>query len=281
MSIKEQLQRQVQFFHPEKKYSFLRGGFSSAAHAALFGLREQFYNSIKETFANRVNEVAEVLCQDSDYVEAIKAMPLIPKGKTKARVVVIGDSLTDDSQSWFAIIARSFAIIRPSDNIRFTNLAVSGDTTTQLLGSVIPAAQMKADLYLCFSGTNDARIQGGSRYKPCTSIDEVGRNLASVIDFGQEHTKAPWIWLTPVGVDPARVAEHEFLKPLMASWCNDHINQVADVIKQQAEKVIDLRPHFGDLQDSPLLDEDGLHWSIDGHQLAAKVIIKQLATLLG
>ncbi|WDE09091.1 SGNH/GDSL hydrolase family protein [Thalassomonas viridans] len=277
MSIKEQLQRQVQFFHPEKKYPFLRGGFSSAAHAALFGLREQFYNAIKESFSDRVNESAKTLCQDSDYAAAIKALPF----KKKARIVVIGDSLTDDSQSWFAIIERSFALLRPDDNIRFTNLAVSGDTTAQLLGSVIPAANMKADLYFSFSGTNDARIQGGSRYKPCTSIDEVGRNLASVIDFAKRNTKAPWVWLTPVGVDPDRVAEHEFLKPLMASWCNEHIAQVAELIKQQAENVIDLRPHFTDLQNSNLLDEDGLHWTIDGHEVAAKVIIKQLAAIIG
>lgn len=281
MSIKEQLQRQVQFFHPEKKYPFLRGGFSSAAHAALFGLREQFYNTIKETFSDRVNDAAKALCEDSDYVQAIKSLPLIAKGKAKARVVVLGDSLTDDSQSWFSIIERSFAIIRPDDNIRFTNLAVSGDTTSQLLGSVISAAQLKADLYFCFSGTNDARIHGGSRYKPCTSIDEVQRNLASVIDFAQHHTKAPWVWLTPVGVDPARVAEHEFLKPLMASWCNDHIAQVAALVKRQAENVIDLRPHFTDLEDSHLLDDDGLHWSIDGQRLAAKVVIKQLVNIIG
>jgi len=277
MSIKEQLQRQVQFFHPEKKYPFLRGGFSSAAHAALFGLRESFYNTIKETFSSRVNDVAKTLCEDNNYAQAVKSLPF----KKKARVVVIGDSLTDDSQSWFAIIERSFALLRPDDQIRFTNLAVSGDTTTQLLGSVIPAAQMKADLYLSFSGTNDARIQGGSRYKPCTSIDEVERNLASVIDFARENTKAPWVWLTPVGVDPSRVAEHAFLKPLMASWCNDHIAGVAELIKQQAENVIDLRPHFENLSASPLLDEDGLHWSIHGHQLAAKIIIEQLPEIIG
>lgn len=276
MSIKEKLQRQVQFFHPEKKYSFLRGGYSSSAHAALFGLREQFYNSMKETFSNRVNDAAKALCADSDYVRAIKCLPL----KTQAKIVVLGDSLTDDSQSWFSIIERSFAIIRPEDNIRFINLAVSGDTTTQLLGSVIPAAQLKADLYFSFSGTNDARIQGGSRYKPCTSIDEVERNLASVIDFSKHQTHAPWVWLTPVGVDPARVEKHDFFKPLMASWCNVHINKVADIVNRKAENVIDLRSHFTDLDNSHLLDNDGLHWSIDGHQLAAKIIIAQLVNIL-
>ena len=114
MSIKEKLQRQVQFFHPEKKYSVLRGGFSSSAHAALFGLREQFYNSMKETFSNRVNDAAKELCADSAYVRAIKCLPL----KTQAKIVVLGDSLTDDSQSWFSMIERSFEIVR------FINLAV-------------------------------------------------------------------------------------------------------------------------------------------------------------
>lgn len=276
MSIKEQLQRQVQFFHPEKKYSFLRGGFSRAAHAALFGLREQLYASMQQTFVQRVKDTAEALCDDNDYRAAIAAIPL----KADAKVVVLGDSLTDDSQSWFALIEQSFAIVRPADNIHFINLAVSGDTTSGLLGAVIPAAQTQADLYLCFSGTNDARVQGGSRYKPSTSIDEVARNLASVMDFARHETTAPWVWLTPVGVDGERVAEHEFLKPLNASWSNEHIAQVANLISEQATLSIDLRPDFDHGNEPGLLDEDGLHWSLQGHRLVAKVVVQQLAKLM-
>lgn len=276
MSIKEQLQRQVQFFHPEKKYSFLRGGFSSTAHAALFGLREQFYNAIKETFVKEVNDAANVLCASSDFVSAVKSLPL----KQKAKIVVLGDSLTDDSQSWFSIIERSFDIVRPDDNIKFINLAVSGDTTAQLLGSVIPAVTLDADLYLTFSGTNDARIQGGSRYKPCTSIDEVERNLASVIDFAKQETNAPWVWLTPVGVDAARIEKHDFFKPLQASWCNDHICKIADLVNLHAPNVIDLRAKFTNLENNDLLDDDGLHWSIEGHKLASKIILEQLVSIL-
>jgi acyl-CoA thioesterase-1 len=276
MSLKKLLQRQVQFFHPEKKYAFLRGGFNSAAHAAMFGLREQFYTSMTQMFADRVSESAKSLCEDDSYQDAIKAIPLKPG----AKVVVIGDSLTDDSQSWFSIIEQSFALIRPQDDIQFTNLAVSGDTTAQLLGSVIPAAELKADLYLCFSGTNDARIQGGSRYKSCTSIDEVARNLTSVMDFSKFETTAPWVWIAPIGVDANRVAEHDFFKPLNASWCNEQISQTANMILKQADLAIDLRPSFGDLNDSNLLDDDGLHWSIEGQALAAKTIADQLVRLL-
>ncbi len=276
MSLKDLLQRQVQFFHPEKKYAFLRGGFNSTAHAAMFGLREQFYTSMKQIFVDRVNESAKSLCEEVTYRNAIKAIPLKPS----AKVVVLGDSLTDDSQSWFSIIEQSFALVRPQDDIQFTNLAVSGDTTAQLLGSVIPAAALKADLYLCFSGTNDARIQGGSRYKPCTSLDEVGRNLASVMDFSKFETAAPWVWISPIGVDANRVAKHDFFKPLNASWCNEQIGQTADMIHEQADLSIDLRTAFGNLNDSSLLDDDGLHWSIEGQMLAAKIIVKQLVRLM-
>ena len=73
---------------------------------------------MKETFSNRVNDSAKTLCDDSDYIQAIKSLPL----KAQAKVVVLGDSLTDDSQSWFSIIERSFAIIRPDDDIQFINL---------------------------------------------------------------------------------------------------------------------------------------------------------------
>lgn len=272
MSLKDLLQRQVQFFHPEKKYGFLRGGFNRAAHAALFGLREQFFASMQDAFTDKVKTAAATLCDDPIFCQAIRQWPLKPAGK----VVVLGDSLTDDSQSWFAILAQAFATIRPNDDIEWINLAVSGDTTAQLLGSVVPAAQLEADLYLCFSGINDARIQGGKRYKVCVSIDEAQRNLASVVDFASQQTKTPWVFITPVGVDVKRIEQHDFFKPLNATWCPQHVQQVADLVVKQTEHSIDLRPVFGDVADSPLMDDDGLHWSIDGQQLAAKTIAEQL-----
>lgn len=276
MSIKEQLQRQAQFFHPEKKYGFLRGGFSSAAHAALFGLREQFYLSMKAVFTQQVNQAAADLIEDPAYRDAILALPLKPGSK----IVALGDSLTDDSQSWFEIIRRSFELVRPDDQIQFHNLAVSGDTTTQLLGTVIPAAELQADLYLCFSGTNDARQQGGSRYKPCTSLNEIDNNLTSLFDFAQHETTAPWVWITPIGVDGQRAAEHDFLKPLKACWDNTYIHQIADLMVKRAKHSIDLRDAFGDINDSTLIDADGLHWSLSGNQLAAQVIVGCLGDCL-
>ena len=276
MSIKQQLQRQVQFFHPQKKYPFLRGGFSTAAHAALFGLRESFYSAMQDDFTNQVNDAAKILCDEQSYAEAILSIALKPQ----AQVVVLGDSLTDDSQSWFAIVERSFALLRPDDHIQFTNLAVSGDTTSQLLGTVIPAAQLNADLYFCFSGTNDARIQGGSQYKHCTSLDEIERNINSVLTYAKQETTAPWIWITPVGVDELRVSEHEFFKPLKASWCNTHIDATAQLMIKLADNIIDIREDFGHLVSNTLLDEDGLHWSIEGQKLTAKVIVEQLNSFL-
>lgn len=276
MSLKRQLLRQAQFFHPQKKYSFLRGGDNSSAHAALFGVKESFYQSLLDEIDRKVSEACEQLCQDQHFRDTIKNLNIPAQGS----VVVIGDSLTDDSQSWFSILQRAFHILRNSDKIKFHNLAVSGDTTAHLQGSAVNALQLNADVYFVFTGTNDGRIHGGEGCYTCTSIGEVERNITQVIEFCKKRSDKPWIWLTPVGVDSQRIKTHDFFKPIEASWDHQHIQQVASLIVQHAPISLDLRQQFSPIKDSPLMDEDGLHWSIEGQKLTAQLVIEHLASLL-
>lgn len=275
MNMKQQLEYMVQYFHPDKKYGFLRGGQSSSAHAALFGLRESFYTELKQQFLDRAQTAAQTLCNQPQYQQQIKAISL-PK---LARIVALGDSLTDDLQSWFEIIKCSFNILRPEDEIKFFNLAVSGDTSTQMLGSIVSATDYKADLYLCLIGINDARIQGGKQYKPCTSLHEVAANFESLMQFAANETQSPWLWIAPPGVIEERIEQHDFFKPIRAFWSNQYVNDIADIICQQAELVVDLRAPFKQEKSQELYDSDGLHWSIHGQSLAASLIVKQLAQI--
>lgn len=276
MSLKQQLLRQAQFFHPQKKYAFLRGGNNPAAHAALFGVREVFYQSLLNEFESNVARACEELCQNQEFCDIITNLDIPSEGS----IVVIGDSLTDDSQSWFSILQRAFHSLRPQDKIKFHNLAVSGDGTPQLQWSVIEALQLDACIYFVFTGTNDGRIQGYEHGHTLTSLSESTRNIKQSIEFIGKRSNAPWIWLTPVGSDSKRIDEHDFFKPLEATWDNQHIDRVADIIAEHAPNCLDLRKDFTPIIDSPLMDEDGLHWSIEGQKLATKLIVDQLDKIL-
>lgn len=275
MNMRQQLEYMVQFFHPEKRYGFLRGGNSQNAHAALFGLRESFYQQLKQPFFNRAQAIAEKMCLQEEYYKNINAISLPHKGI----IVALGDSLTDDLQSWFEILRRSFEIVRPDDEIKFINMAVSGDTTTQMLGSVVNAATAKADLYICLTGINDARVQGGKNYKPCTSLQEVAKNIDSLMSFASNETNAKWLWIAPPGVLEERIENHEFFKPIRAFWSDKYVSKVADLILERAQHKIDLRPTFSIKKQPDLFDSDGLHWSIDGQQLTATTVASYLANI--
>lgn len=276
MSLKQQLLRQAQFFHPQKKYAFLRGGNNPAAHAALFGVRESFYQSLLDEFDRNVASACEQLCQNKQFRDNIINLDIPAEGS----IVVIGDSLTDDSQSWFSILQRTFQTLRPQDKIKFHNHAVSGDGTPHLQWSVIEALQHQASVYFVFTGTNDGRIQGYEHGHTLTSLSESERNIKQTLAFIEKRNTNPWIWLTPVGSDTKRINEHEFFKPLEATWDNQHINQVANIIAEHAPICLDLRPDFTPIVDSTLMDEDGLHWSIEGQKLVTQLIVDHLANIL-
>jgi lysophospholipase L1-like esterase len=275
MNMRQQLEYMVRFFHPEKKYAFLRGGNSTKAHAALFGLRESFYNQLKSAFTEQARAAAKLLCQNSEYIEQIKSIRIKPNGL----ILALGDSLTDDSQSWFEMIKYSFETLRPADKIQFINLAVSGDTSSQMLGSIVAASDYQADLYLCLIGINDARIQGGKEYKPYNSLNEVAANFDCLITFAKNETQSPWLWITPPGVIESRIESHDFFKPIKAFWSHDYVSQIAELIIERADNSVDLRSPFSQEHEYDLFDSDGLHWSIHGQSLAAQIITEQLSQL--
>lgn len=269
MNFTQQLHYMVQYFHPEKRYGFLRGGNDRSAHAALLGIRETLYHELRSKFFNNAQQVAERLSNQPEFYKKIANIQV----SENAKIVAIGDSLTDDLQSWFEIMKRSFDIIRPEDNIEFINLAVSGNTTSDLLSSIVTAASFHADLYFSLIGVNDARIHGGDENKTANSIGETAANIKSLCNFTQGKTNAPWLWIAPPQIIEERTSAHELFKPIQASWHNKDVNAIADLIASIPEYSIDLRTKFIANNSPDYYDQDGLHWSIHGQELCLITIV--------
>ena len=269
MNFTQQLHYMVQYFHPEKRYGFLRGGNDSSAHAALLGIRETLYHELRNKFFNNAQQVAERLSNQTDFYNKIANIQVRKNGK----IVVVGDSLTDDLQSWFEIMKRSFAIVRPEDNIEFVNLAVSGSTTSDLLSSIVTATSIQADLYFSLIGVNDARIHGGDENKTANSIGETAANIKSLYSYTRGKTTAPWIWIAPPNIIEERTSIHELFKPIQASWRNKDVNAIADLVASTPEYTIDLRSKFIANNSPDYYDQDGLHWSIHGQELCFITVI--------
>src|SRR5262245_9754635 len=117
----------VQSVHPEKLYFYLPGFTNEEALAGIYGLDVETYRAIKARFANAALGGAQELLGDTSFVAAVDRLPIAP-GTT---VVAIGDSYTDDLQSWFEILRHLLELRRPQDGIRLVNAGVSARTTVE------------------------------------------------------------------------------------------------------------------------------------------------------
>ena len=106
----------------------LPGGASlgQEAHAALLGLPVEIYAAELGRMQQEASEAAGALLADQAVASMVDRLPL----RKGAKVVVFGDSLTSEPQSWAVILREMLARRRDSDGISLTVSAVAGETTT-------------------------------------------------------------------------------------------------------------------------------------------------------
>jgi len=192
--------------------------------------------------------------------------------------VGLGDSITDDNQSWLEILRHLLAIRRGRDRIEVVNAGVSGDTTSQIISRFLDVVLSAPDWILCLCGTNDARRHGESPTKTLVSAAETERNFAALRHFAATQTSARWVWITPPPVIADKIAAHWFLGPLQVRWRNADLAAVATAARRQGDPVVDLHAAFGDPPDPDLLLPDGLHPSLAGQKVIAKALVEKLSS---
>ncbi|MEW6752242.1 MAG: isochorismatase family protein [Candidatus Latescibacterota bacterium] len=268
---REQLDRLVQFCHPEKAFSGLPG-VDGADFSRLFGLDADTYCNRRQAFAGLARQAAEGMLADADLAARVDRLPFVPG----ATVVGLGDSITDDLQSWLEILRHLLHLRRPGDRIRVINAGISGDTTAQIISRFLAVVLEEPDWVVCMAGTNDARRHGRNPSKILVSIEETDRNLAMLRHFAATQTTARWLWITPGTVIPHRIAAHWLLGQGQLMWSNDDLAAIADLLRRRSEPTVDLQPLFGNPADPSLLLDDGLHPSLAGQEAIARAVVEKL-----
>jgi acyl-CoA thioesterase-1 len=266
----EQLLYFMQFTHPEKVYADMPG-MQEGALAALFGLELAEYRRIKAAQAAAVRGAAEELLADVAFAAQVDRLPLAPG----ATVVGVGDSITDDSQSWLEILRHVLAMRRAQGGLTVINAAVSGDTTNNLISRFVGVVQRQPDWILCMVGANDARRHGKQPSKVLVSLSETADNLAMMRHFAATETAARWIWLTPSPVIEEKIPLDWHLGPLELSWTNRDLAAIADLVRQQKDPVVDLQAAFGFPVNPDLLRSDGLHPSLAGQKVILRALVER------
>ena len=266
----------IRYVHPEKtvfRNPEVTGLDETALCAALFGMPKDRYLELKQQFAGIVRRAAGELLSDPAFAAGVDRLPFQPGDC----IVGLGDSITDDLQSWVEQLRHVLELRRPGHRIQVINAGISGDTTTQMIIRFLQVAQQKPNWIICMAGTNDARLHGVPPDKPLVSIEETRRNLAFLRQMGKSQTKARWVWITPPPILPAKVERDPWFLANQITWRVEDVDAVAQAVRSQPDPVVDLYPVFGDPPDERYLIGDGLHPSLEGQKLILRALIKTLA----
>ena len=161
----------VQFTHLEKTYGYLPGT-SEATVAALFGLDEATYREIQDRFDENARVAAQEFLGDPSLAGRVDRLPF-QAGET---VLGVGDSFTDDLQSWLEIVRHLLELRRPQYEIRILNAGVSAQTTAMALRRFVPLISQEPDWIICFLGGNHVTRIGPEPNKTQVSLEETTRS---------------------------------------------------------------------------------------------------------
>ena len=264
----------VHSIHPEKVFDFLPG-MTTANLAALYGLDETAYVSLRERFVRQARQAAAELLAEPPTAAAVDALAVAP-GST---VAVIGESTSDAADSWCEILGQMLRLRRPDADIKLVNAAVSGYPTTmcqRVLGGVL--LRHRPDWVVLAVGGNDVLRYGAGAEKPLVSLAETALNLAEMRRLVVNAGARP-VWMTLAGFDVTRAASYPPLKAQQI-WLRDaDVVAASDAIRAQArsgDAVVDLQGAFGRPVDPAMLQPDGIHPSAAGQQAIARAFVSQL-----
>lgn len=267
----------VRYLHPHKQYEFLAG--MAGVLPAIYGLEASAHAAALGHFEAQARRAADDLLAEPALSVRLRALPFEPGH----RVLAIGDSLTDDLQSWVEILAHALRSARPDQQeATFVNAAVSAATTTSTLARWPALLTPPPDWIVCALGTNDLARTGPQPTKTAVSAEESVANLRQLRWIAA--TLAPaarWLWITPAPIDDQRVAAHPGFRYAQVTWQHQDAVELTDAVRRLGEEhhdpVVDLSAALDPSAHPHRLEADGLHPSPAGQAVITTALIRTLA----
>jgi lysophospholipase L1-like esterase len=271
------IEKLVQYTHLEKLYGYLPG-MDEELLAQLFGLGLEEYREVKGRFDANARGAALELLGEPGFAARVDRLPF-REGET---VVGVGDSITDDLQSWLEIVRHLLEERRPEDGIRVVNAGLSAHTTAMVLRRFIPnVVALKPDWIFCLLGGNDATRVGPEPNKPQVSPEETVKNLEAMRHLARTQTEAGWVWITPPTYDEERASSFPPFQMGQSVFLNDDIVAIGDFVREQEGTVVDIQEVFGIPADPELQGPDGVHPSLAGQKAIARTVFERLSESSG
>jgi acyl-CoA thioesterase I len=258
----------LRYTHLDKLYGYLPG--IPDALPAIFGMTEQEYADARAGFAARAENAARELLTEPAFAASVDALPFT----TGQTVLAVGDSVTDDLQSWVEILRHLLTLHRPDLDVRLVNGGLSAHTTTMVLRRwPATVAQVRPDWILCALGGNDVTRVGPEPNRPQVGVSDAIVNLRQLRAIAPDAT---WAWLTPVPVLEERVAQFPGFTFGASTWRNEDILALAEAMRELEGPLVDLVATFGIPTDPDLQGDDGVHPTLAGQIAITRAVVDTL-----
>ncbi len=268
---KEILKYLAQFMNIERQFPLLPGTRDVGIVAKFIGIEPQELIDIRSHFDDQAKMAALELLKDETTIEQISQLPFEEGDK----IVVLGDSLTDDLQSWFEILTHMLEIALPDKNLSFLNVSLTGDTSYHALKRFdrdVIAEQ--ADWVIIALGTHDAERPNFAANRTMVSLAEFWENLNTLDLAVKDITENPVIWITPPPVIEEMMDESPEFNGIIQE---DDLVQYRDVISGKSGYIVDpLGNRMGRPPKAWNYLNDGLHSSLAGHVHTVKSLLTAL-----
>jgi lysophospholipase L1-like esterase len=262
----------IQYTHLEKLYGYLPG--MQRTLPGIFDMSREEYEEVRGSFEAATRAAAGELLRDARVAGLVDALPL----RTGQRVLAVGDSITDDLQSWVEILRHMLEMRRGGDGITVINGGLSAHTTAMVLRRWPATLAAKPDLVIGALGGNDVTRVGPDATKCQVSPSETLANLRELRRIAAALTTTRWVWMTPVSVDEERVAEFEPFRFGHSTWRNADITELAEGVMALDDPVVDLVSTFGVPADPQLQGPDGVHPSLAGQKAITVALLECLGS---
>lgn len=262
----------IQYTHLDKLYGYLPG--IVGALPAIFGLQPESYAEVTASFDAHARDAAQRLLADDRFAARVDALPF-DSGQS---VLAVGDSATDDLQSWAEILRHLLDLRRPGHGVRVVNGGLSAHTTAMVLRRWPAALVQRPDWVICMLGGNDVTRVGPEPTKPQVSLAESIANLVELRRIAAALTGASWVWMTPAPVREDRVAETPAFRYGQSTWRNTDVLALAGAIARFDEPVVDIVAAFGVPPGADLQGPDGVHPSLAGQAAIVTALVEHLTT---
>lgn len=271
---KEALEKYLlQFLNLEKHFPLLPGIQNNEAIAGLMGLDVDELDKLRNVFRENAKESALELLKEEDVIEWVDQLPF-EKDDT---IVALGDSSTDDLQSWFEIFKHVLGITVEGADFTFINAGLSYNTTSEALRRMNrDVLSYDPDWVIVNLGTFDAIRPSFMKNRTLIPLSESWENLSMIEDAIGTVTENPPVWITPTPIIPGLLDEME----LFDFDINDQdLASVREVITGKKGYIVDPLGHrMGNPPEAWYFLSDGINPSLSGHVNTVKELLKSLAT---